>query len=115
MLYEWCLERCNRTSRTIQNHRQRVLQRKQLREQRMNHDRQLLSDSLTSPVISPRELRDQTGSPSTNNDSFDVVEGSSVGDGGSVGGELFHGRSPTMFLEDDYDENDGNFLNASLG
>lgn len=114
MTYEWCLNRCNRTSRTIQNHRQRVLQRKQLREQRINHDRRLLSDSLTSPVMSPRELRNQAGSPSTNNDPFVVAEDSSIGDGGGAG-ELFHSRSPTMFLEDDYDENDGNFLNASLG
>jgi len=110
MVYEWFLNKCNRTSRTLEKHREKLLQKKILREHRLSCDRQALTDSLSSP----RELRDQAGSPP-------LSPGTSGGGYEPRNSDLENGNvspiratSPSIFLEED-DETDGNFLNASLG
>ncbi|XP_066930762.1 uncharacterized protein [Clytia hemisphaerica] len=118
MFYEWCLNRCNRTSRMIDNHRQRLVQRRQLREHRMNCDRQLLTDSI-SPIQSPRELHNPVGSPggSTNASGglsprlMDLEDGEVRHQNNFA--DSYRATSPSIFLDED--ESDGNFLNASLG
>lgn len=96
MIYEWCLQRCNKTSKVIEAHRHRVLQRKQLRE----HRRQLLTDSL-SPSLSPREMQNPAGSPSHNQE-LDIEDG-------------YVDVNDEFLDEEEDDGNDGNFLNASCG
>jgi len=118
MFYEWCLNRCNRTSRMIDNHRQRLVQRRQLREHRMNCDRQLLTDSI-SPIQSLRELHNPVGSPggSTNASGglsprlMDLEDGEVRHQNNFA--DSYIAPSPSIFLDED--ESDGNFLNASLG
>ena len=106
MGYEWFLNKCNRTSRTLEKHRERLLQKKLLREHRISCDRQVL----TGPLSSPREFRDQPGSPPLS------PSGSGGRNSDLENGNISPTRatSPSIFLEEE-DETDGNFLNASLG
>lgn len=103
--YEWILKRCNQTSETIEKHRERLLQSRRLKEHRMNCERHLLTESLSSP----QELR----FPGSTSD-IDI-EGRSIDhtDGGASSPRIGSYRSITSDLLEE--EDNDNFMNASLG